>query len=103
LEKHSSRSYARLLFCFWGVEVYEDLAIETLLFVRRLRLVLKANPRAICAIGGKVGEYMAHEASGEEYERFWQCALDTYIGYPNYKQRVDERHIPIMVMTPVAQ
>ncbi len=64
---------------------------------------LKANPRATCAIGRQVGEYMAHEANGEEYERFWQCAMDTYIGFPDYKQRVGERRIPIMVMTPMAQ
>ena len=64
---------------------------------------LKANPRTTCAIDGQVGEYMAHEAGGEEYERFWQHAMDTYIGYPKYKSRAGERHIPIMVMTPVIE
>lgn len=33
---------------------------------------LKANPRATCSIRGQVGEYIAHEAEGEEYEQFWQ-------------------------------
>jgi deazaflavin-dependent oxidoreductase (nitroreductase family) len=61
---------------------------------------LKANPRAVCAIGGHSKGYLAHEASGEEYARFWQWAVDTYFGYALYKQRVHARHIPIMVMVP---
>ncbi|RRR75004.1 MAG: nitroreductase family deazaflavin-dependent oxidoreductase [Candidatus Viridilinea halotolerans] len=61
---------------------------------------LKANPRATCAIAGKTGEYVAHEAVEEEYARFWQYAADTYVGYPLYKERIRERSIPIMVMTP---
>jgi deazaflavin-dependent oxidoreductase (nitroreductase family) len=63
---------------------------------------LKANPRATCSIEGEVGEYVAHEADGDEYARFWQYAADTYIGYPLYKQRISERTIPIMVLVPVA-
>ncbi len=59
---------------------------------------LKACPRAICSIFGRTEEYVAHEASGEEYEKFWQRAMDTYIGYPLYQQRAGGRHIPIMVM-----
>jgi deazaflavin-dependent oxidoreductase (nitroreductase family) len=62
---------------------------------------LKANPHAICSIGGRAGEYVAHEAVGEEYERFWAHAVRTYIGYSLYKQRAGGRRIPIMVMTPV--
>ena len=62
---------------------------------------LKENPVATCSIKGQVGEYEAHEATGEEYERFWQAAQAAYVGFPNYKQRVGERDIPIMVMTPV--
>lgn len=64
---------------------------------------LKANPRAIGSICGQTETYVAHEASGEEYERFWQYAANTYIGYPLYKQRVGERRIPIMIMTPEKQ
>lgn len=61
---------------------------------------LRANPRASCTLAGKTDEYLAHEASGEEYARFWQYAVDTYVGYPLYKQRIQGRHIPIMVMQP---
>ncbi len=62
---------------------------------------LKASPRATCAIAGQVGTYVAHEAGGEEYERFWRYAAETYLGYPLYKQRVGGRSIPILVMTPL--
>ena len=61
---------------------------------------LKAYPRATCSFAGESGKYLAHEATGEEYARFWQYATDTYIGYPLYKQRISGRSIPIMVMTP---
>lgn len=59
---------------------------------------LRACPRATCLISGRTGEYVAHEATGEEYERFWQRATDAYIGFPAYRQRAGNRHIPIMVM-----
>jgi deazaflavin-dependent oxidoreductase (nitroreductase family) len=61
---------------------------------------LKANPRAMCSIYGQSRYYIAHEASGEEYERFWQRATQMYAGYALYKQRVGTRHIPILVMNP---
>ena len=62
---------------------------------------LKANPRATCAIDGREREYEAHEASGAEYERYWEIAGTIYQGYPKYQQRNDHRKIPIMVLTPV--
>ncbi len=59
---------------------------------------LKANPEALCVIEGKAGSYLAHEAAGDEYDRFWQYATNTYFGYTLYKQRISGRRIPIMVM-----
>ena len=61
---------------------------------------LKASPHATCSLGGNLRTYMAHEASGDEYEKYWNCAEETYIGYPLYKQRAGGRRIPIMVLTP---
>ncbi len=62
---------------------------------------LKANPRARGIIDGKTVEYLAHEATGEEYDYFWQLALNTYAGYGVYRMRASNRHIPVMVLTPV--
>ncbi len=64
---------------------------------------LKAHPQVTCAIARRKAAYVAHEASGEEYARFWQRAGETYIGYPLYKERAGERHIPIMVMCPARE
>jgi deazaflavin-dependent oxidoreductase (nitroreductase family) len=62
---------------------------------------LRANPRATCSIAGRAADYVAHEAKGEEYDSYWQCAMDTYLGFPTYRERAGDRHIPILVMTPV--
>ena len=61
---------------------------------------LKKKPHASCSIDGQVKTYIAREANGEEYDRFWQSASETYIGFPLYKQRVVDRSIPIMILTP---
>ena len=58
---------------------------------------LKKNPRANCGLDGRTASYVAHEAAGEEYDLFWNCAADTYIGFRLYQQRAGRR-IPIMVM-----
>jgi deazaflavin-dependent oxidoreductase (nitroreductase family) len=64
---------------------------------------LKAHPQAVCTVDGKTASYMAREATGDEYERFWQRATEIYMGYALYKQRIASgRRIPIMVMTPAA-
>ena len=63
---------------------------------------LKAHPQATGNIGGAVADYSAREAEGDEYQRFWGYAQATYLGFSLYAQRVgDQRHIPIMVMTPL--
>ena len=61
---------------------------------------LKAHPTATCTLDGQTSEYVAREATGEEYARFWQAAVDTYFGYALYKRRANHRHIPIMVVSP---
>ena len=61
---------------------------------------LKANPQATCSIRGQSGNYRAHEAEDDEYDKFWRIAGATYLGFPLYKERIGTtRHIPIMVMT----
>lgn len=61
---------------------------------------LKANPEASCTLDGATRTYRAREIEGEEYERIWRYALATYLGFPHYKIRAGERHIPIMLMEP---
>ncbi len=63
---------------------------------------LLANPEASCTLNGLTQTYTAHEAKGAEYDRCWAYALDTYMGFPHYKIRAGARHIPIMVMKPLA-
>ena len=58
---------------------------------------LKKNPRALCLIGAQAAIHTAHEAAGDEYERFWRYATNTYFGYTLYRQRATRR-VPIMVM-----
>jgi deazaflavin-dependent oxidoreductase (nitroreductase family) len=64
---------------------------------------LLAHPRATCTVEGHTGEYVAHRATGEEYERLWRCALETYVGFSIYQKRAGDRRIPIMVMTPIRE
>lgn len=61
---------------------------------------LKATSHARCSMGAQTAEYVAHEATGEEYEKLWRFAVDTYFGYRLYQQRTCGRQIPIMVMSP---
>ncbi|HFQ95386.1 MAG TPA: DUF385 domain-containing protein, partial [Anaerolineae bacterium] len=56
--------------------------------------------QAVCTVDGRTGEYVAHEAEGETYERFWRLAEAAYPGFPRYKERAAGRHIPIMVLEP---
>lgn len=61
---------------------------------------LKAQPRVICSLEGNQARYIAHEANGKEYEKFWQYAMETFIGFDHYKQNAGKRQIPIMVLQP---
>ena len=58
---------------------------------------LKKHPQATCTLETGTATFIAHEATGDEYERFWRYATNTYFGYALYKQRAGRR-IPIMVM-----
>ena len=60
---------------------------------------LKANPDCTLTVGGRVLRCVAHEAEGDERERFWRAAVDNYAGYEDYQRRT-ERRIPVMVLTP---
>lgn len=60
---------------------------------------LKAHPHATCMVAGRQAHYQAREAEGDEYDRCWQAALNTYFGFSRYQARAGRR-IPILVLTP---
>ena len=60
---------------------------------------LKKNPGCDVQRRGHSSKYIAHEAEGNEYEKYWQLALSYYAGYEKYKERAG-RKIPVMVLEP---
>ena len=60
---------------------------------------LKRNPECDVQWKGRSGKYVAREAEGNEYEKYWQLALSYYAGYEKYKERAG-RKIPVMVLEP---
>ena len=64
---------------------------------------LKANPRAICRLNGTTKHYLAHEIQGDEYQRYWELAINAYFGYQLYRQRIHNRPIPIFLFEPIPQ
>jgi deazaflavin-dependent oxidoreductase (nitroreductase family) len=64
---------------------------------------LKANPHVTCTFNGKERKYIAYQAQGQEYTRYWQTATDHYLGFVQYQLRTGDRHIPIMVLNPVEE
>jgi deazaflavin-dependent oxidoreductase (nitroreductase family) len=62
---------------------------------------LKKSPQAVCAMRGEQKTYLAREAEGEEYQRYWQLAEDTFFGYRLYRRRIRTRHIPILILEPL--
>jgi deazaflavin-dependent oxidoreductase (nitroreductase family) len=61
---------------------------------------LRANPRAKVLAPGRSGDYVAHEAEGEERDRLWAEAVDYYAGYATYQDRAGQRQIPVVVLEP---
>ena len=63
---------------------------------------LKANPQVSCTLRGQPQDYIAIQLAGDEYQRYWDYALDTDMGFPHYKSCVGDRHIPVFIMKPVS-
>ncbi len=63
---------------------------------------LKANPKVKITINDTdtTLTYMATEVFGEEREACWQTAVSIYPGYNAYAQRVQNRPIPVIKLTP---
>ncbi|GJM17104.1 MAG: hypothetical protein DHS20C13_24310 [Thermodesulfobacteriota bacterium] len=64
-------------------------------------LNLKANPIAQVLVDGLDAHYEASDAEEEDYDRFWQEALNVYSGYKKYQERAGDRKIPVVVLKPI--
>ena len=62
---------------------------------------LRAQPQAEITRAGRTNKYLAHEAIGQEYDTYWNQAVNLYAGYAAYLKTAGDRHIPIMVLTPL--
>ena len=60
---------------------------------------LRAHPQAEVTVAGRTRAYLAREVCGDEYDRYWQRAIQIYAGYAAYRERV-QRHIPILLLSP---
>lgn len=60
---------------------------------------LKKNPECEVQCNSRSGTYLAHEAEGDERDKYWRLALSYYAGYEKYKER-SGRKIPVMVLEP---
>ena len=58
---------------------------------------LKKNPECEVKWKDRSSKYLAHEAEGDERDKYWQLSLSYYAGYEKYKERA-VRKIPVMVL-----
>jgi deazaflavin-dependent oxidoreductase (nitroreductase family) len=61
---------------------------------------LKVNPVCLVRFDGKARNYIAHEATHAEHEKYFQLASSYYAGYQKYKERAAPRKIPVIVLEP---
>lgn len=63
---------------------------------------LRANPQVELQDGPVRRDYIAHEATGEEREAWWERAVAAYPDYAEYQERTS-REIPVFVLEPVEE
>lgn len=61
---------------------------------------LRAHPEARVVLQGRIGTFIAREATDAEREHYWQMADAEYLGYAAYRRRAGPRRLPIMILTP---
>lgn len=59
---------------------------------------LKTNPRVELQDGQVKHDYTAREATGAEYDTWWQRAVEAFGTYAEYQDQTD-RHIPVFVLS----
>ena len=63
---------------------------------------LLAQPRTTIEVKDRTIPVEAHLAEGPQYERLWEYAIQHHPPYLHY-QEMTQRHIPIMILKPVAK
>ena len=63
---------------------------------------LLAQPRTTIEVKGRTIPVEARPAEGPQYERLWEYAIQHHPPYLHYKE-MPQRHIPIMILKPVAK
>ena len=63
---------------------------------------LLAAPRTLIEVKGRTIPVEAAPAEGAQYDRLWEYAVQHHPPYLHYKE-MTKRHIPIMVLKPVAE
>jgi deazaflavin-dependent oxidoreductase (nitroreductase family) len=58
---------------------------------------LRANPETTVQVGSERRAVRARVAEGDERDRLWPKAVDTYSGYRGYQKRT-EREIPLVIL-----
>jgi F420H(2)-dependent quinone reductase len=58
-----------------------------------------ANPQVELQDGPVKRDYVAHQATGAEYDEWWARAVEAWPDYAQYQTRT-ERKIPLFVLTP---
>lgn len=60
---------------------------------------LKKNSECIVRVGNEIRTFIARELHDEEYESYWNMAVNIYEGYAAYRARTSRR-IPVMLLEP---
>ena len=60
---------------------------------------LKKNAECIVRVGDTIKTFIAREVHGDEYDRYWNMAVNIYAGYEAYRERT-ARRIPVMLLEP---
>jgi deazaflavin-dependent oxidoreductase (nitroreductase family) len=59
---------------------------------------LRANPDGELSVDGESSRFHAVEAQGEQRQRIWDQALETYPGFATYEKRAAHREIAVWVL-----
>lgn len=61
---------------------------------------LQADPAVKVTDDDRTDDYVARDATEDEWETYWNRATDLYVGFEPYRRRAEDRRIPIVVLEP---